>query len=76
MAPEEDGMGWAQPKPDADHRDYRVNLRLMAVTITMVVHYYSAKSEAAAAAAAAAVKAPPVVSDADLQKQIEQSSPL
>ena len=38
----------------------------------MVVHYYSAKSEAAAAAAAAAVKAPPVVSDADLQKQIEQ----
>ena len=45
---------------------------LMAVAITMVVHYYSAKSEAATTAAAAAAKAPPVVSDADIQKQIEQ----
>ena len=43
---------------------------LLAVTITAVVHYYSAKSEAAGAVAS--VKAPPVVSDADIQKQIEQ----
>ncbi len=45
---------------------------LMAVVITVVVRYYSAKSEAATAAAAALVKAPPVVPDGDIQKQIEQ----
>src|SRR5581483_845859 len=43
---------------------------LLAIVVTVVVHHYNAKSEAAAAAAAA-VKTPPVVPDADMQKQIE-----
>ena len=46
---------------------------LISIGIYAVVHYYSEKNtQAAAAAAAAAAKAPVVLSDVDMQKDIEQ----